>query len=178
MKAFVTGGTGFIGSHLVDALLKQYPDTPPRCLIRSGERWLKGKPIEPVPGDLFDEDAIRDGLKGCDTLFHLAAILKAPSQTALNRINVEATERLFKLALEAGVQRVVILSSLAASGPSQGRPRTEADTPEPTSMYGISKWAMEKRVHELAPPELPVTLIRPPVVYGQRGSGLHLVSNG
>ncbi|MEX0594181.1 MAG: NAD-dependent epimerase/dehydratase family protein [Balneolaceae bacterium] len=168
MKAFVTGGTGFIGSHLVDALLEQYPDSPPRCLIRSDMRWLKGKPIEPVHGDLFDENAILEGLKGCDTLFHLAAILKAPTQEALDRVNVEATERLFQLALKAGVQRVLILSSLAASGPSKGRPRIETDTPVPTSMYGISKWAMEKRIHECAPTGLPVTLIRPPVVYGPR----------
>lgn len=168
MKAFVTGGTGFIGSHLVDALLEQYPGVSPRCLIRSGERWLKGKPVEPVRGDLFDEEAIREGMKGCDTLFHLAAILKAPSQAALDRVNVEATERLFRLALEAGVRRIIILSSLAASGPSQGRPRTEADTPKPTSMYGISKWTMEKRIHALAPAGLPVTIVRPPVVYGPR----------
>lgn len=168
MKAFVSGGTGFIGSHLVDALLARFPDSPPRCLIRSDERWLKDKPIEPVRGDLFDEDAILNGLRGCDTLFHLAAILKAPTQAALDRVNVDATERIFRLAQQAGIQRVIILSSLAASGPSQDRPRTEADTPDPTSMYGISKWAMEKRIHDIAPDSLPVTLIRPPVVYGPR----------
>lgn len=168
MKAFVTGGTGFIGSHLVDALLDRYPDSPPRCLIRSKRRWLQDRPIEAVEGDLFDEEALRAGMQGCDTLFHLAAILKAPTQAELDRVNVDATEQLMKIAIESGVQRIVILSSLAASGPSNERPRTESDKPRPTSMYGISKWKMEQRIHDISSGERPITIIRPPVVYGPR----------
>jgi|GEM_PF-4278201 len=82
MKALVTGGNGFIGSHLVELLFsKQYSV---RCLVRktSDLTWLKGLNVELVYGDLFDEDALRDAVKGVDYVYHSAGVTKAKTRTS------------------------------------------------------------------------------------------------
>lgn len=171
MKAFVTGGTGFIGSHLVDALLSQQGVQEVRCLARTSLKWLTGLTITPIKGDLEDESALRAGLEGADVVYHCAALVKASDEKTFHHANVEATERLLRLSAECGVRRVVILSSLAAMGPSEARPKRESDPMSPVSMYGRSKQRMEERVIETAsslPGDLSVTIIRPPAVYGPR----------
>lgn len=167
MKAFITGGTGFIGSHLADALIKNGAGDV-RCLVRNDAKWLTGKNITPIKGDLLDIPAIMEGLKDVDVLFHLAALVKAPKQDILNRTNVEATEHLLRIAQRAGVKKIIVLSSLAATGPSFGRPVTEADPLMPVSMYGISKKLMEERIHSLATEHDSITILRPPAVFGPR----------
>ena len=168
MKAFVTGGTGFIGSHLVDDLLEHSDYSEVKCLIRSDEKWLKGKPITKVKGDLHSVNAIRNALSDIDVVFHIAAIVKAPTQNEYDLANVDATETLLRIAEKEGVKKIVILSSLAASGPSNGAPKSEEDPMKPVSMYGKSKKKMEKSVHKIASDKLSVTILRPPAVYGPR----------
>lgn len=167
MKAFITGGTGFIGSHLADKLIENGAEEV-RCMVRSDAKWLTGKSITPVKGDLNDFTALRDGLQGVDVLFHLAALVKAPKQDILNRTNVEATENLIRTAQRVGVKKMVILSSLAATGPSFGRPVTEKDPLMPVSMYGRSKQLMEEMIHSLATKDDSITILRPPAVFGPR----------
>lgn len=168
MKAFVTGGTGFIGSHLTDRLLTNNDYSEIRCLVRNREKWLAGKPITRISGDLMDTEALKKGLKGVDTLFHNAAILKAPDAETFQKANVDATLHLMHLAADAGVRHVAILSSLAAAGPSEGTPITESDPSRPMSMYGHSKLKMEKAIQRMAPEDMSISMIRPPVVYGPR----------
>lgn len=168
MKAFVTGGTGFIGSHLVDSLLEDSRFSEIKCLVRKSERWLEGKNFTRVDGDLFAFKKIRDALKDVDVIFHLAGVVKAPTQQEFNYTNVEATENLIRLAEKEGVKKLVILSSLAAAGPSNGRPKTESDPMRPVSMYGESKKLMEKMIHDTATDQMSVTILRPPAVYGPR----------
>lgn len=168
MKAFVTGGTGFIGSHLTDRLLEDGDYSEIRCLVRNREKWLAEKPITRISGDLMDTETLKNGLNGVDTLFHNAAILKAPDTETFRKANVDATIHLMRLAVEAGVSRVAILSSLAAAGPSDGAPITESDPCRPMSMYGHSKLEMEKAVRSMVPNGMSVSMIRPPVVYGPR----------
>lgn len=167
MKAFITGGTGFIGSHLADTLISNGAEEV-RCMIRSDAKWLTGKKITPIKGDLHDIPALREGLKDVDVLFHLAALVKAPKQDLLNKTNVEATENLIRTAQREGVKKMVILSSLAATGPSFGRPVTEADPLMPVSMYGTSKKLMEEMIHSLAIDKDSITILRPPAVFGPR----------
>ncbi len=167
MKVFVTGGTGFIGSHLVDALIKD-PSNEVKCLVRSNLKWLKNKNITPVKGDLHDIPALRKGLEGSDVLFHLAALVKAPRREMFSNVNVDATESIIRCAQKTGVKKMVILSSLAAVGPSFSRPVTENDPLMPVSMYGESKKEMEEMIARVAGPEDSITILRPPAVFGPR----------
>lgn len=168
MKAFVTGGTGFIGSHLVDTLLDDPGVRKVRCLVRDRAKWLEGKAVEMVRGDLFDLAALTRGMEGADVVFHNAATLQARDQARFDQVNVQATESIVRIAARSGVKRLVVLSSLAAAGPSGSTPRTEEDPAEPITAYGRSKLLMERRIREIAPAGLQVNILRPPAVYGPR----------
>lgn len=168
MKAFVTGATGFIGSHLVDALnkLDQYSEI--RCLVRDKEKWLENRPYTRVDGDLHNLKSLQNGLKDVDVLFHIAGRVSAPELKKLNYTNVEGTENIVRVAHKQGVPKIVVLSSLAAVGPSFQRPVTEDDPLMPVSMYGESKKRMENMLSELEEDDVSLTIIRPPAVYGPR----------
>ena len=168
MKAFVTGGTGFIGSHLADALLDHSDYSEVRCLIRNDRKWLKDKDITPVRGDLDDLPMLREAMRDADVTFHIAGRVMAPTYRELEHANVDATENVLRVAQKAGVPRVIILSSLAAVGPSNGRPATEEDPLKPVSNYGRSKKQMEMRIREIADDKTAITILRPPAVYGPR----------
>lgn len=168
MKAFVTGGTGFIGSHLVEALLESPDYMEVRCLIRSSRKWLDGLDIKEVSGDLNNLNALSKGLEGVDVLFHIAAIVKAPTKKEFTQANVDATETLVRLAHKKGVKNIVVLSSLAAAGPSDGIPRKESDKMKPVSMYGESKKEMEAKIRSAKLDSCSIKIIRPPAVYGPR----------
>lgn len=190
MRAFVTGGTGFIGSHLVELLVNcGYQVT---CTVRqtSNPRWLKpllaGKhsPIQLVTADLSDPNASIPSLRGVDLVFHLAGLTKAFNADEYNRANAEATRRLIEasVAENGGKARFLYCSSLAACGPSQdGKPLSEDVQPHPLTDYGKSKLKGEIIAREYVN-RLPVTIIRPPAVYGPRDTGIFLffrcVKNG
>ncbi|MDX1638593.1 MAG: NAD-dependent epimerase/dehydratase family protein [Balneolaceae bacterium] len=170
MKAFVTGGTGFIGSHLVDTLIEEETYAEVRCLVRNNEKWLKGNDYTKVPGDLHDIPALKNALVGVDVVFHAAGLVKAPEWQQYERANVEATEHLLRVAQKQGVKKIVVLSSLAAAGPSpdHGGPVTEEDPMRPVSMYGRSKKQMEELIHKIATGDQSITILRPSAVYGPR----------
>lgn len=168
MNAFITGATGFIGSHLADKLIHDSNWDEVKCLVRSKEKWLEGKDYTRIDGDLDSIKAIERALEGVDVIFHIAAIVKATSQAEFDHANVDATENIIRLAKKTGVKKLVILSSLAASGSSNGTPRVESDPMKPVSMYGKSKKKMEQMIHREAGNDLSITLIRPPAVYGPR----------
>ncbi len=134
MNAFITGGTGFIGSHLADTLISDPKWDQVKCLVRSSEKWLEGKDYIRVEGDLHSIHAIEEALHGVDVIFHIAAIVKAPDQKKFDHANVDATENIIRLSKKCGVKKLVILSSLAAAGPSNGTPRSEKDQMQPVSM--------------------------------------------
>ncbi len=168
MNAFITGGTGFIGSHLADILLDDPKWDQVKCLVRNREKWLEGKNYIRVNGDLHSIQEIEAALKGVDVIFHIAAIVKAPDQKEFDYANVDATENIIRISKKCGVKKLVILSSLAAAGPSHGSPRKEEDPMQPVSMYGKSKYKMEKMIHREAGKDQSITIIRPPAVYGPR----------
>lgn len=168
MNAFITGATGFIGSHLADKLIQNSKWDEVKCLVRSQEKWLKGKDYTRIDGDLGSIKVIEHALHGVDVIFHNAAIVKASTQAEFDHANVDSTENLIHLAKKTGVKKLVILSSLAASGSSNGTPRVESDPMKPISMYGKSKRKMEQMIHRVADNDLSITIIRPPAVYGPR----------
>ena len=168
MKYLITGGAGFIGSHLADRLIESEDCDELRCLVRTREKWLEGKDYKQVKGDLSSITTLKRAIDGVDTVFHLAGVVSAPTQREFNLANVDATENLLRVADQMGVSNIVILSSLAAVGPSNGHPKTEDDPLSPISMYGESKKLMEQMIHETATDSMSVKILRPPAVYGPR----------
>ena len=176
MKALVTGATGFIGSHLAEELLRRgYRVT---CLVRktSSLRWLEGLDAEIIHGDCEDEDSLRELPTDIDLVFHLAGLTKAKKTEDFFSANARGTENLLRAVSRraSGLRRFLYLSSLAAVGPSaSGAPVDENVTPAPVSSYGKSKLEGEEALlrHKSA---VPVTVIRPPAVYGPRDRDLYL----
>src|SRR5687768_2207775 len=125
MKAFVTGATGFLGSRLA-ALLRARGDEVV-ALVRSPAkaRTLADMGCELVEGDLADEAAIRRGMQGCDSVFHVAAIYEVgipeSRRPEMFDANVRGTERVLDAAAEAGVGRIVYISTANVFGNTQGR---------------------------------------------------------
>ena len=158
----VTGGTGFIGSHLVDKLLEQ--KQPFRVLAR---RPGSLKNAVASRGDLSTGEGIAEALDGVDTVIHLAGTTKTIAPEGYRLGNVVATENLARAIAAAGRPiRVVHVSSLAAAGPAPDDAAvTEEDEPRPVSLYGKSKLEGERRMRAHLPE---ATIVRPPVVYGPR----------
>lgn len=172
MKVLVTGGTGFIGSHLVELLLARGHDV--RCLVRSTRalRWLRDMPVELVEGDLFTRDVLAHAVRGTDFIYHSAGVTKARTRAEYYRGNTDGTVNLLKatIAHNPEIRRFVHVSSQAAVGPSPGREPITEDAPgHPLTSYGKSKWQAEEECRAVMQ-QLPVTIVRPSVVYGERDS--------
>ena len=166
----MTGGTGFIGSHLVEALLKKGIQV--RCLLRktSDLKWLKGLPIEVNWGDCNDKNSLREAVQGVEQVFHLAAVTKAVHEKTYFEVNAFGTENLIHACLENNprIQKFIYLSSQAAAGPCRnGNKKKESDQCKPVSPYGQSKQMGEELALAHAQ-ELPLLILRPSAVYGPR----------
>jgi nucleoside-diphosphate-sugar epimerase len=163
----ITGGTGFIGSHLVAALCAD--GQPPRCLIRrdSYKRHPLALPaeVEIAFGDLVTGEGLREALEGATAVIHLAGVTKALSTSEFYSGNARATENLARAVAGRGI-RLVHVSSQAAIGPSvDGTPVSEDTEPRPITHYGRSKLEGERIVRALVPDAV---IVRPAVVYGPR----------
>ena len=169
MKVLVTGGTGFIGSHLTEALLKKGFQVS--CLVRNPDRpgWLGGLPVETIKGDCTDPASLEAAVAGVDYIFHAAGLTKAADPKDYYRVNAEGTKNLCQAAKQAGgLRKLVCISSQAAAGPSEkGRPRREGDAEAPVSDYGRSKLLGERYAHRLKD-GLNFVILRPTSVYGPR----------
>lgn len=151
MIVAVTGGTGFVGRHLLAQLAKAGLEV--RVLARTPEKRPKSGAFAIVQGDITDSDALAHLCRGAHAVVHVAgAISGTPAQ--MMRVNAEATRRLIDVAGREGVHRLVHLSSLAAREPR-------------LSPYGHSKAEGEAAVKAAAGRGLSTLIIRPPAVYGE-----------
>jgi len=146
MKYLVTGGAGFIGSHIVSALLEQGADVRVLDNFSSGRRenleGLRGR-LEIHEGDVRDAQQVKDAVNGVDVIFHEAAFVSVPQsmdepQNCFD-INITGTSLLFNIARKAGVMRVVVASSAAVYGDSTAMPLAEETPLRPLSPYAVSK---------------------------------------
>jgi dihydroflavonol-4-reductase len=165
MKILVTGGTGFVGSHLIRELLKEKENTV-YVLIRDRKKleFLNFKDgISVIDGDLFKSGAFPADI---EVVFHLAASTKVISPQEFIHSNQDGTRSLLdKLRSLKKLRKVVLLSSLAAAGPSrQSLGLRENMSENPISLYGKSKLAQEKIFREYCP--APYIIIRAPIVFG------------
>jgi nucleoside-diphosphate-sugar epimerase len=151
MRALITGGAGFIGSNLVDALLAAGHE--PRVLDnfstgnRSNLAHLDGE-VDVVEGDLRSYERVHNAVAGCDVVFHQGAMPSVPRSIAdpltSSEINVGGTLNVLLAARDAGVRRVVFASSSSVYGDAPGFPRQESQATEPMAPYAVSKLAAEQ----------------------------------
>lgn len=170
MKALVTGATGFVGSHLVETLVKRGYKVS--CLVRdtSNLRWIDESSVRLVTGEILDETALLSAVKGVDYIFHLAGATRGTDVNKFNLINCEGTRALLDASARVNpeVKRIVHMSTLWAVGPGEdGRSLTEDSTCHPLSAYSKSKLAGERVAGEFMD-RLAITIVRPCSVYGPR----------
>ena len=173
VKVLVTGGHGFVGSHVVEELLKRQFDV--YCLVRptSNLKWIKNLPVTHCTGDVQDKNSLLSLPRNIDYVFHIAGIINASSEKQYFDTNQLGTLNILNAVQKQcpTLQRFVYVSSVAACGPAQElQPKTEKDEINPVSIYGKSKLGGEKMLQHYA--QVPYTILRPPPIYGPRDRGL------
>ena len=152
-RVFVTGGTGFVGRAVIQALRAE--GYAVRCLVRRGsERDLRGLgAIERVEGDVMARQSLDDGMTGCDTVVHLVGIIheRPAIGSTFERVHIQGTQNVLDAAAAAGVRRYVHMSALGSR-------------PAARSRYHQTKWAAEEAVRSSP---LPWTIFRPSIIYGR-----------
>lgn len=167
-RVLVTGATGFIGYHLVQALLGTGVEV--LCLVRptSNTSRLETFDVSFAAGDVILKDSLIPAIATVDTVFHLAGSTTANRRETHFLVNEDGTRNLVQACAQSKhLKRLVVVSSSAAVGPSPlGRPMREDDPPHPISTYGRSKLAGEQAARQWAG-EIPITIVRPPIVFGE-----------
>ena len=174
MKTLITGSNGFVGSALARSLVEKGEEV--RVTVRQGSntRNIDDLKVEKVYADIRDAGAIRKALEGCQGLYHTAGLYKTwlKDERELYQVNVEGTRTVLSEAQRAGIEKVVFTSSIAALGITEdGKPSDESvafnlwDTKLP---YELSKYEGEKVAWEFSKRGLPLVVVRPSLVLGER----------
>jgi len=174
MKCFVTGATGFLGSHVARKLLARGADL--RLLVRAGSRTdnIDELPVERVVGDLRDGESLRRGMSECEVVFHVAADYRlwAIDGQQLYQSNVEGTRNILQAARDSHVRRVVYTSSVATMGFGNNGRMTDESTPvalkDMIGDYKRSKFMAERLVIEAARGGQDVVMVNPTTPIGER----------
>jgi len=166
-RILLTGGTGFLGSHVAELLVAAGHEVRASIRSTSDTRWLDPLPVETVVADLEDPDRLATALGGISDVMHVGGVTITSDPAVFDRVNAAGTAALAAAAGRAGIERFVLISSLAARGPDGAE--------GPVSPYGRSKRDGEARLNELAaageaPPA--IRILRPGGIYGPRDSDL------
>jgi dihydroflavonol-4-reductase len=179
VRAFVTGGTGFVGSRLVRLLLERGDEVV--ALVRSPER-VELPDAELVQGDLSDRDHLARRMAGSDSVFHLAADyrlgIRRSERSGMWKTNVSGTENVLDAAIDAGAGRIVYVSTVNAFGNTRGQVVDEGYERPPDdyiSAYDETKYLAHRAAADRIAAGAPIVIVQPGVIYGP---GDHSVVGG
>ena len=175
-KALVTGGAGFIGSHLVEALVGEgykvrVLDSLVKGKLASIQPFIDEERVEFIEGDVRSRDVVDRAMRNVDYVFHTAGVhikRSVESPEDMIEVNIRGSYNVFKSALDNGVKRVVFSSSSSLYGDPKKLPMSEDDPPAPVEPYGASKWMCEQLLFHLGQQGLQYNALRYFNVYGQR----------
>jgi UDP-glucose 4-epimerase len=171
-KILVTGGAGFVGSHIVDNFIKKGDEVIVFDNLTSGNKDNINSKAKFIKGDIRNIDELDIVMSGVDYVFHMAALVSVPlsiEQPELNEaINVLGTRNVLESAYKAGVKRVVIASSAAVYGDNPNLPLKESEELKPLSPYAEAKLSGEIMGREFTDKGLPVVALRFFNIYGPR----------
>ncbi len=177
-KVLITGGTGFIGSNLAEALLNRGCDVKILRRKNSDLRAVEGLDVEHLIGSLDNISSLRNALKNCDTVFHTAAVVamwKGKREEQINT-NIQGTKNILTAASESGVEKFVHTSSIAALGYKKdgdfSDEQTDFNWPENLT-YKYSKHVAEQNVMQAIENGLPGVVVNPAIVIGQKDYRFH-----
>ncbi|HUS70837.1 MAG TPA: SDR family oxidoreductase [Anaerolineae bacterium] len=170
MTVLVTGGAGFLGTRLVEALLARGEKVRIFDLRANDAAHLADMGAELIAGDILSTHELREALHGCERVFHVAALFRMwlPDRTGYRRVNVDGTRNVMEAALEVGVRRLVHTSSAVTIGEGQGQLGCEGTVHRGyfLSEYERSKCLAEQLAFEICDRGLPVVVVNPTSVYG------------
>ena len=184
-KALVTGADGFIGSHLTELLLSQGIEVRALAQYNSFNNWgwleqVSNPNLEIVTGDVRDADFCRHITRGCDTVFHLAALIAIPysyvAPDSYVDTNIKGTLNMCQAARDLGVEKLLVTSTSEVYGTAQYVPIDEKHPRQPQSPYSATKIgadAIAKSFYNAF--DLPVTIVRPFNTYGPRQSARAII---
>ena len=169
-SAVVTGATGFLGQHMTHMLLQQGVEVS--IIVRDKEKakqLFPGERVKIITGSLLDPTLLQDVPEN-SAIFHCAAITGSihTNQRTYDEANIAGTRNLLNAAVARNAAHFIFVSSISAVGArgSLSSPITEDTIPDPETYYGLSKALAEQTLLEHAPEHLPLTIVRPPLIYG------------
>lgn len=170
MKIFITGATGYIGQKLVARLLNQGHEVHALCRNKPEGDLFENPRVKIFLGDLLDYEVIRQGLSGCDQVYHIAAFARvwARNPQTFFDINARGTVNVLEAALQCGVRKVVFTSTGGTYGTSNGKPITEdlVRSIDFFNAYESSKFIAEEKVLQYVRKGLDAVIVHPTRVYG------------
>jgi len=193
MKILITGGTGFVGSHVCRQLIEKGHHV--RLLVRNPDKatayfsQFGGEGLEVVQGDITDQESVQKAVEGCEAVVHAAAgtPMQIESVEKLFAVNVGGVKNVVRAALETGVKQIVCISSITAIFNTDGSKVTAEAEPAPSSMpYGQSKVEAEYYLRDLQAKGQPIAIVYPGGIIGPEDPGMsdalmalkHRVENG
>lgn len=187
-KVLVTGADGFIGSHLVEEILGQGYQVKAFCLYNSFNTWgwldsftkEQLNQIEIFTGDVRDPNGVRTAMKGCDMVFHLAALIAIPysyhSPDSYVDTNIKGTLNIIQAARDLNIERVLVTSTSEIYGTAQYVPIDEIHPKQPQSPYSASKIGADCMADSFFRSfDMPITIVRPFNTYGPRQSARAII---
>lgn len=169
--AFVTGGTGFIGSRLIALLVGRGVRVRALARLQAGLEKVKALGAEPVQGDVIDPEPLKEAMRGCDVVFHVASMYEVGLRykAQMEKVNVDGVRNVIEAAWKAGVPKIVFTSTIGVFGDTRGKLVDETYEYKGTfsTVYERTKWTAHYQVVlPLIKQGAPVVIVMPSAVFG------------